>query len=112
MSRVSERGEELFTQLVAWEMLGREDLDPQVLLRQVSFTDLCVAVASLKRDEERAEQFVSTLMVRLELQYRHGDLDGDWKVERDGSKVQLHYSPRGHMSVQASRNIVGIGAEI
>lgn len=112
MKRISESGEDLFTQLIAWEMLGRVDLDPQLLLRQVSLADLSVVAATIEERGDRLKDFVSTTLVGLELKYRRGALEGDWQVKREGQCVQLRYSPRSLPSISTSARVIGTGAEV
>lgn len=99
-------------QLIAWEMLGRVDLDPQLLLRQVPLSDLCVVAASIEEKDEELKRFVSAKMVGLEMAYRRGALKGDWHVKREGQCVQLHYSMLTLPPVSTSMSVMGTGAEV
>lgn len=91
MSQVSEGGVELFTQLVEWEMLGRDDVCPKALLRGVSLADLSIASRGL---DERGGlgQFVTAQMVEMELLYRTGKIQ-DWDYKREDDNVTLSLRP-------------------
>ena len=89
MTHVTEPSQELFTKLVAWELLGVEDDDPKALLRQVPLSDLSLVAKNIQ-DIPDADQFVSTTMVSLELGYRLGK-NTDWSWEREGVTVHLGF---------------------
>lgn len=86
MRQVSEESQDLVAQLVAWEMLGREDLDAKVLVRQIPLADLSLIVANM---EDGGIKSTVLDLVTLELQYRLGQLDGDWNYERRGQNVSI-----------------------
>jgi hypothetical protein len=88
---VSERTEELVTQLVAWELFGIEEVNPKNLLRQVSLADLTELRTNLGAHEQ-SEESISALLVEVEVLYRHGHLVGDWEAIREGEKLTLKYS--------------------
>jgi hypothetical protein len=86
MSQVSEGGAELFTQLVEWEMFGREAC-PKELLRGVPLSDLSIASRGL---EERGGlgEFISSQMIEMEMLFRSGRIQ-DWSYTREGDHVTL-----------------------
>jgi hypothetical protein len=90
MKQVSEQAEEVLSQLVAWEMLGREDIDPKPLLRQVPLADLSIVLANIGQGGFPFDTSVSLRLVYLEHAYRTGKLEGDYELERKGSDVTLH----------------------
>jgi hypothetical protein len=94
MSEVSEAGQHLLTQLVAWEFFDRQDLDPRVLLRQASLADLSVVQENIRRSGLDESKFVSATLVGLELHYRLGHLGGDWDFKREGKDVTLLVRPK------------------
>jgi hypothetical protein len=90
MNVVSTGGEELMTLLVAWEMLGRDDLDPHKILRDVTEEDLETVRGNIRGVPE-TKSFVSCELVELELMFRHGLLEGDWSLEREENEVRLNF---------------------
>lgn len=88
--------ENTFAQLVSWELLGRDDVNPKVLLRSIPFAQLCVVAKSVA-DQGRPpkDQFISEVMVFLEMDYRTGRLEGDWSYERSRDCVQLVFARKG-----------------
>jgi hypothetical protein len=98
MSTVSELSQDLFSDLVTWELLGDADIDPKTVLRQVPLSDLSV-VRSRKLPE-----CVCTTLIDLEWQYRVGQVR-DWTCTRCGDKVKITYdvvSPPATESIPAS----------
>lgn len=91
MKEVSAAAEELLMQVVAWEMLGREDFDPKVLLRQVPLADLSVVEANIVEKIDGAKDFITIQMVELEMLYRQGRLIGDWSYSRCQTSVRLSF---------------------
>jgi hypothetical protein len=87
---VSEAGEELMVLLVAWEMLGRADLDPHQILREVDLEDLEAVHLNISIDP-KTRCFVCCEMVELEMLYRRGLLQGDWSMRRQDAEVQLNF---------------------
>ena len=65
------------------------DADPRELLRQISLADLSVVAANIS--SMRHGPTLSTGLVQLELQYRRGELSGDWKCRRDSKGVLIEY---------------------
>lgn len=103
MNTVSMGGEDLMAQLVAWEMLGREDLDPHRILRSVLVEDLERVQRNLLGSFERArDRFVSCQLIEIELLWRRGMLREDWCILRSDGSVRLifnfidhtHWDPR------------------
>lgn len=92
MREVSTEAEDLLVNLVAWEMLGRDDFDPKMLLRKLSLSDLFTIQTNILGTPE-TKKFVSVQMVELEVQYRRGKLQCDWSYERNGECVRLYYLP-------------------
>jgi hypothetical protein len=97
MREVSGQAEELLVQLVAWEMLGAEEIDPKRLLRQLSLTDLSLVQANIN-DRPETKEFVSAQMVEIEMLYRRGFLVEDWSYTRRHECVRIEFqtvaSPR------------------
>lgn len=107
--QVSQEGEDVVVQLVAWETLGREE-DPKLLLRQVSLSDL--SILHLLVQDEELKKFVFSRLVEVEMLYRVGKLESDWAVRRSGRCVRLSYeSPQvGQQSIDLSLSMVGAEA--
>lgn len=93
MREVSQAGEDVLMQLIAWEMFGRDDLDPKRLLRQLSLADLSLVQCNINESAREVKKFVSVQMVELELLYRRGFLVGDWTFERMDECVSLTFDP-------------------
>jgi hypothetical protein len=88
MNRVSEEAQEVFTQLVAWELLGRKDLCPKTLLRQVPLADLTIAKKNIE-DSGTMGSFTCLRMVQFEIEYKTGNL-ADWDYElSDAGETKL-----------------------
>lgn len=92
MKKVSPAGEELFSQIVSWELLGATDLNPKELLRSASTEDLYIVMENLSRDQ-RAREFLVAKMVDAEVLHREGLLIGDWEVSVSGRRANLRYTP-------------------
>jgi hypothetical protein len=89
---VSNDGSDLMAQLVAWEMLGREDIDPHRLLRNVSERDLDIVRKNLRTSLNGTRtRFLCYELIELELFWRRGLLKGDWKVIRNGDNVKMEF---------------------
>lgn len=86
MAQVSEQAEDLLYDLMAWEFLGA-DLDPRVVLRQVSLADLCVVQSNLEKLQSLESATVTLL--GIELAYRTGKLVGDWEFTQDGEHANV-----------------------
>jgi hypothetical protein len=87
MGKVSESGEEILVRLVEWEMFGREDVEPKMLLEDLSLTDLATVSDNLSRLPD-AGSFVTPQMVSMELMFRR-KLIGAWNYLRDGDHVRI-----------------------
>lgn len=85
--KVSEEGQDLFGDLLAWELFD-VDLDPKILLRQASLQDLSLVQANALEIADRIPESIALGMVSLELSYRSGRV-ADWSYERDGKEVKL-----------------------
>lgn len=94
MREVSTEAEDGLIQMVAWEMLGRDDFDPKEILRKLSLPDLFIIQTNIMSTPE-TRKFVSVQMVELEVQYRRGRLRGDWNYERKGKCIRLSFMPLG-----------------
>jgi len=86
MNYISEVGETLMFRLIAWELLGRKDFDPKVLLRALPLADLDLLTKNINI---RDEGFLSTQMIKVEMMYRLGRLREDWRVGEDGVQYTL-----------------------
>jgi hypothetical protein len=102
MREVSNEAELLLMQLVAWEMLGQEDVNPKVLLRQVSLADLSAVQRNINARPETKE-FVAVQMVELELLYRRGFLTEDWNYTRSDECVMIKFETGDQLSHPALR---------
>ena len=97
MAKVSSGGEQLMVLLVAWEMLGRADLDPHAILRDVSTADLELVQTNICSAPE-TRSFVSCELIEIELMYRRGLLMGDWSIRRSDDEVKLDFVVASHTS--------------
>lgn len=84
---VSEASVEILSELLAWELF-ENDVDPKILLRQVSLADLSVIAANIQDDPETYLPFACTALINLELKYRKGEVR-DWNLVRDGQHVHI-----------------------
>jgi hypothetical protein len=89
---ISGKADETVMLLVAWELLGRRDVDPKELLRNMEMEDLLFVRNSI-RAAGVGDEFITTQMVVVEVMYRNGLLTKDWRYTRDGDHVQLEYTP-------------------
>jgi len=92
MPEVSSKAEDILTQLVAWELLGAEGVDPKHLLRSLSLQDLVIIQANINKQTDRMRKFITVQMVEIELLYRHGFILGDWAFKKDATCVHLKYA--------------------
>jgi hypothetical protein len=94
---ISPHGQDVVRLLVAWELLGAEDIDPKQLLREMAIDDLFLVRENSLLAED--EDFLSIKMVGLEVMYRSGLLVGDWDVFQEGDLVTLSYTTvrQGHV---------------
>lgn len=86
MNFVSEVGEVLMFKLAAWELLGRDDINPKALLRALPFADLVIISKNIT---SKNDGFASVAMVKIELMYRYGQLLCDWEAGRDGARYTM-----------------------
>lgn len=93
MQIISEEGQDLISRLIMWEMLGQEDVDPKVLLRQMSLADLSILAENLSDEDAFAMGSASARLVLLEMHYRMGRLADDWDLQRDGKELTLVIKP-------------------
>jgi hypothetical protein len=105
MKLVSQGAEDVLVQLVAWELLGAEDVDPKRLLRTLPLPDLAIVQANINAQSDEVKQFVSVQMVELEMLYRRGFLSGDWSYKKESSCVHLNY-PSTELSPLLLRNML------
>jgi hypothetical protein len=110
MKKVSDNVQDVFSQLVAWECLGMPEVDPKILLRQVSLGDLSIVSSNIKSQGSALKEFVCCSMVGLEILYRTGMLVGDWSFTRDGEKVRLSYEPMNFPRGTYDINLLSVGA--
>lgn len=96
MKKVSQEAQQLFYDLLAWEVFGIE-LDPKALLRQASHADLAIVSANALHIASEGTHLptVALQLVGYELLYREGKLS-DWALagascREDGTPV-LHVS--------------------
>lgn len=108
MKQVSVEGEELFTRLVSWELLGDTETDPKATLRSASDEDLQIVMHNIESDRHLVE-FMAVKMVRLELMYREQLLDGDWEVRREGSSVTVTYAYVPKKPLQRIFAVISVG---
>lgn len=92
MCKVSESGEEVLVRLVEWEMFGRDDVEPKLLLKTLSLADLVAVSQNLDKMPD-AGHFVTPQMVSMELLLRR-DLIVSWDYVRDGDHVQISLQPK------------------
>lgn len=91
MGLVNEKtSEDIMMQLVAWELLGVDDIDPKPLLRRLPDQDLFSILENIMAKPD-VREFVSVQMVELEVMHRRGVLLEDWNYERDGQCVSLTF---------------------
>jgi hypothetical protein len=109
MREVSGQAEELLARLVAWEMLGAEEQDPKVLLRQLSLSDLSLVQANIN-DCPETKEFVSVQMVELELLYRRGFLVEDWTYQREHECVRISFTALDTTTHEALRGVTSARA--
>jgi hypothetical protein len=99
MPEVSKLSEWLVTKLVAWELLGIED-DPKRVLRRLPQRDLRALSENVTHQPD-LDQFAVTKMVELELQFRRGELVGDWHYNRTGECLTIKYLPTSSLTIPA-----------
>lgn len=109
MRVVSGQAEELLVQLVAWEMLGAEEIDPKELLRKLSLADLSQVQSNIN-DRPETKEFVSTQMVELEMLYRRGFLVEDWSYTRRHECVRIKFQTVASPSHPAVREVTAARA--
>lgn len=89
MSQVSPAAQDVFVDLVKWEMLGF-DLDPKALLRQVPLGDLSIVKSNIDKNGISGLTATESL-VEAEILYRTGKLVEDWSYEKKDESFRLHY---------------------
>lgn len=95
-----------------WECLEGEG-DPKLILRQVSLPELSVLVVNIDHGEGRLvptlDKFVVVQMIKVEMMYRKGLVDGDWTFLRLGNKINLRYSLIPHKLTETFHEIEPVG---
>jgi len=107
VKQVSTEGEELFAELVAWELLGDTEVDPKAVLRSASDEDLQTVAANVHGDK-KLKDFLIVRMVELELLFREQLLGEDWTVVRNGNCVTLSFNP-ATVAPQPSLTVISTG---
>lgn len=103
----------MFSQLIAWEFFGRDDLNPHTILRALSLPDLCIVQTNVEKKVHNPKQYVCVEMLNLEVRYRTGLLIGDWSFTRTGDSVNLKYNLKNSQDMVAEQchlNSIGMDA--
>ena len=94
MGDVSTTGQGLMSKIIEWELLGATDpIDPHRIMRDLTDRDVKSLWDNIKDVTPEMKTLVSYQVVELEMLYRQGLIDGDWRCSQEGSKVRLSYSP-------------------
>jgi hypothetical protein len=87
MQEISKLSEWLVTRLVAWEVLGSDEVDPRSTLRRVSLADLSALHDNIIQQPE-LQRFAVPQLVGLELMQRQGLIE-DWSVTRKDECITI-----------------------
>jgi hypothetical protein len=87
MGQVSEAGEKTLVSLIGWEMFGDQEVDPKLLIRQISTADLTSIYENLGSIGKENGSAIERMLV-LEHFYRQGWL-GDWSCTRQNLIVTV-----------------------
>jgi hypothetical protein len=94
MGDVSTTGQYMMSKIIEWELLGAEaPINPHRIMRDLSDRDLKSLWDNVQDVAPAMKTLVSYQVVELEMLYRQGLIDGDWKFVQEGSRVRLSYSP-------------------
>jgi hypothetical protein len=106
---LSDSIQDLLADLVMWECLDKQEVNPKLILRTVSLPELSILAANIDTGEDYLEKFVVVQMIKVELMYRKGLLKGDWTFLRCGQKINLRYAMAPNQMVSSFHDVETVG---
>jgi hypothetical protein len=109
MKTLSMRGQELMSELIAWEM-GWSESHPRPLIREILLPDLSILMAnsgvlSILSEIVGTPCKAVAVLLEVELLYRQGKLQGDWLLTEDAPRWKLSYTRTGALPAAVVRYI-------